>query len=313
MGEQVMNQINTKLTAFSVGLKSFLSMGIVGSLAMNVAQAEDAILVPPAPKTPEVMVKKDEKKPTVQKAKKFVFPSPVVSKPIFKSNVELPKITPRPKLALAPKVKIVKKKQSKPPKNSTPWTVMIVPAQKMDVPESEQLAVAAKFYIDNNNGNTVGENEVSQFTVDNKTEDTSSVSIQPRIDLVPSHESAEKTSSSSCCSGDLNASNYLEIYKSIPFNHAEYLANPAYRHEATMSMLLGQQPTKSIHNHYRSSVYPVSSGRSVNYTVPLYNNPEFRWNGYPYRRHLPYQSNARFYSRNYFYTNPYRFSGYWTF
>lgn len=33
---------------------------------------------------------------------------------------------------------------------------------------------------------------------------------------------------------------YREIYNSIPFNRAEYDANPGYRHQATMEIMLGQ-------------------------------------------------------------------------
>lgn len=33
---------------------------------------------------------------------------------------------------------------------------------------------------------------------------------------------------------------YSDIYQSIPFNRAEYLANPSYRHETTLSIMLGQ-------------------------------------------------------------------------
>lgn len=33
---------------------------------------------------------------------------------------------------------------------------------------------------------------------------------------------------------------YREIYNSIPFSRAEYNANPAYRHQATMEIMLGQ-------------------------------------------------------------------------
>jgi len=34
--------------------------------------------------------------------------------------------------------------------------------------------------------------------------------------------------------------NYTDVYKSIPFSRAEYLANPSYRHEAALSLILGQ-------------------------------------------------------------------------
>lgn len=37
---------------------------------------------------------------------------------------------------------------------------------------------------------------------------------------------------------------YRAIYNAIPFNRAEYVANPAYRHDATMELLTGQpRPT----------------------------------------------------------------------
>lgn len=39
--------------------------------------------------------------------------------------------------------------------------------------------------------------------------------------------------------GDV-ARRYREIYGSIPFNRAEYVANPSYRHDATMALLTGQ-------------------------------------------------------------------------
>lgn len=37
-----------------------------------------------------------------------------------------------------------------------------------------------------------------------------------------------------------DARTYREIYESIPFSRAEYDANPAYRHQATMELMLGQ-------------------------------------------------------------------------
>lgn len=40
---------------------------------------------------------------------------------------------------------------------------------------------------------------------------------------------------------------YSEIYKSIPFNRAEYNANPSYIHDATMEFLFGQMRPTVIH------------------------------------------------------------------
>jgi hypothetical protein len=50
---------------------------------------------------------------------------------------------------------------------------------------------------------------------------------------------------------------YSEIYRSIPFNRAEYDANPSYIHETTMEMLFGQlrptvihRNTTTVHHHH---------------------------------------------------------------
>jgi hypothetical protein len=39
---------------------------------------------------------------------------------------------------------------------------------------------------------------------------------------------------------EVNGRTYEDVYRSIPFNHTEYMANPSYRHEATMEILFGQ-------------------------------------------------------------------------
>ncbi len=41
---------------------------------------------------------------------------------------------------------------------------------------------------------------------------------------------------------------YAEVYNSIPFRRSEYLANPSYRHEATIEVLLGQIRPKTVAN-----------------------------------------------------------------
>ncbi len=46
----------------------------------------------------------------------------------------------------------------------------------------------------------------------------------------------------------LTATSYAEVYNSIPFRRSEYDANPNYRHEATIELLLGQIRPKNITN-----------------------------------------------------------------
>lgn len=42
---------------------------------------------------------------------------------------------------------------------------------------------------------------------------------------------------------------YSEVYRSIPFNRAEYNANPSYIHDATMEFLFGQMRPTVIHRN----------------------------------------------------------------
>ena len=45
----------------------------------------------------------------------------------------------------------------------------------------------------------------------------------------------------------VNAADYEQIYSLIPYSRAEYLANPAYRHEAALEILFGEQRPTVIH------------------------------------------------------------------
>ena len=49
--------------------------------------------------------------------------------------------------------------------------------------------------------------------------------------------------------GTINGKGYEEVYRSIPFSRTEYLANPSYRHDATMEILFGQLRPTTIHRH----------------------------------------------------------------
>ena len=62
---------------------------------------------------------------------------------------------------------------------------------------------------------------------------------------------------------------YSEIYKSIPFNRAEYNANPSYIHDATMEILFGQMRPTVIHR----------GTTTVNHNHPDYG---YGFNGYAY-------------------------------
>lgn len=56
---------------------------------------------------------------------------------------------------------------------------------------------------------------------------------------------------------------YSEVYRSIPFNRAEYDANPSYIHDSTMEFLFGQmrptvihRNTTNVYNHHSGYLYP---------------------------------------------------------
>lgn len=46
----------------------------------------------------------------------------------------------------------------------------------------------------------------------------------------------------------INPASYTEVYNSIPFRRSEYLANPSYRHDATIELMLGQIRQKTVTN-----------------------------------------------------------------
>ncbi len=65
------------------------------------------------------------------------------------------------------------------------------------------------------------------------------------VEIVPRFSYPMLPPSAGCCSSGMNPMQvnpleYAWIYQSIPFNRSEYVANPRYRHDATMEILLGQ-------------------------------------------------------------------------
>lgn len=55
----------------------------------------------------------------------------------------------------------------------------------------------------------------------------------------------------------INGRRYDEVYASIPYRRAEYLADPGYRHEATMEVLFGQLRPKTTVSHYTPRTVPT--------------------------------------------------------
>lgn len=64
---------------------------------------------------------------------------------------------------------------------------------------------------------------------------------------------------------------YTRVYRSIPFNRAEYDANPSYRHDATMEILTGNPRHQTILHH---STVPAPARNPV--STPKYLNDRLR-------------------------------------
>lgn len=81
---------------------------------------------------------------------------------------------------------------------------------------------------------------------------------------------------------EVDGRTYEDVYRSIPFNHTEYVANPSYRHEATMEILFGQlrpmtivkeQAAQPIINDVPSPYQPYRYSHSERWQ---YQAPDFR-------------------------------------
>lgn len=74
---------------------------------------------------------------------------------------------------------------------------------------------------------------------------------------------------------------YIRVYNSIPFNRAEYNANPNYRHDSAMEILTGNPRHQTIVEHTNARPEPVV--QNPPYAVPYrYNNPDLGLNYYFY-------------------------------
>lgn len=81
----------------------------------------------------------------------------------------------------------------------------------------------------------------------------------PAIRVVPASAQQPSRSTLSSARGRVNPADYKRVYALIPFSRTEFDANPGYRHEATMELLLGQLRPRIV--------APASSGTSVRVNV----------------------------------------------
>lgn len=74
------------------------------------------------------------------------------------------------------------------------------------------------------------------------------------VEIVPRFSYSAASPSEACCNAHeapvhIDPANYGWIYSHIPFLRSEYIANPSYRHEATMEILFGEQRPTVVHKH----------------------------------------------------------------
>ncbi|MEZ6123324.1 MAG: hypothetical protein R3C49_09140 [Planctomycetaceae bacterium] len=98
-----------------------------------------------------------------------------------------------------------------------------------------------------------------------------------------------QTAPSATCEGcgrlQASAADYARIYASIPFNRAEYNANPTYRHDATMEILTGNARHQTIVRHdSRPAAVAAPARQAIGFNPYAYGylRPALRLNYYRY-------------------------------
>lgn len=132
--------------------------------------------------------------------------------------------------------------------NGEPWTIAITPRQTG--PVDHQLAVATPVASD------LPPAPAQPFPMSDVTlvqaEAPEDVPAQPQAEIVVAEPAGEDHGIAIVPNGKLrmNGLSYRQVYDSIPYSRTEYLANPAYRHEATMELLTGVPRQKVVHSNY---------------------------------------------------------------
>lgn len=115
-------------------------------------------------------------------------------------------------------------------------------------PKLSKSSVDSDWKIEIIPGESIGPSPIPKFerTVRQALAAQSNTNLDPKKsttvpDVVPAD-------ASTAMPAGLTSASYNEVYHSIPFSRSEYLANPNYRHEATIELLLGQIRPKTVTN-----------------------------------------------------------------
>lgn len=144
------------------------------------------------------------------------------------------------------------------PEGNGIWEMTISPADSTSEPGSLVMLAQAEDTLE---GGLVPEPLESADDAAEADAEMLDDSLQPDVEAAPCMDPAA----------------YWAIYRSIPFIRTEFLANPSYRHDATMELMFGQLRPTVVHRHEQSA----SRGGPPGYGPPIV--PP-----YLYDRHLGY-------------------------
>lgn len=162
------------------------------------------------------------------------------------------------------------------------WTITIRPAVKVAQAEKSSVAVPEP-----PEALPAVRPAVAQETVQQK---PTVPAAEPPAEL-KAPETFDVAINAGASSATFNGRSYAEIYRSIPYNQAEYYANPGYRHDATMSILFGQPVTTPVMRGAGDTGMPPQQPRYSPYQ-PYFMTPSEVW-AYP-RPAWPYFSTTAY-------------------
>lgn len=84
---------------------------------------------------------------------------------------------------------------------------------------------------------------------------------------------------------NVDVKNYNKVYNSIPYRRSEYLANPSYRHDATMEVMFGQMRPTVVHK--QDTPHRIVNPKPGGYNPGFFSELQY-WN-YPgrYLQYIP--------------------------
>lgn len=125
---------------------------------------------------------------------------------------------------------------------------VLATATQADEPPTLKTPPAKDWKIEIVPGPAIGPSPVPKARTNTQTASSQGAAnkAEPGDSLTSRQREAVTADGHSALPPGISATSYIEVYQSIPFRRSEYLANPNYRHEATMELLLGQLRSKTI-------------------------------------------------------------------